>query len=197
MAPVRGGGGGGRGGGEGIPFSLPAPLPQTQTDPQATSAQYDNHFTHTFSAAYTSGEAGQISAVMTYAPTSGTGTFNSLKLAPTINQTGGANGITRGLYINPTLTSAADFRAIEITAGKIAITTGSNKAVGQATLSGGTVTVSNTLVTASSLIFISDAGGTITNLGFLSVGTITAGTSFVINSSNVLDASTVNWMIIN
>jgi hypothetical protein len=37
-----------------------------------------------------------------------------LNLTPTINQTGGANGITRGLYINPTLTAAADFRGIEV-----------------------------------------------------------------------------------
>jgi len=54
-----------------------------------------------------------------YAPTSvsGTPSFNALKLTPTINQTGGANGVTRGLYINPTLTAAADWRAIEVTAG--------------------------------------------------------------------------------
>jgi hypothetical protein len=55
----------------------------------------------------------------TYAPTSvsGTPSFNALKLTPTINQTGGANGITRGLYINPTLTAVADFRAIEVASG--------------------------------------------------------------------------------
>jgi hypothetical protein len=55
----------------------------------------------------------------TYAPTSASGTpsFNALKLNFTINQTGGANGITRALYIQPTLTAAADFRAIEIANG--------------------------------------------------------------------------------
>jgi len=55
----------------------------------------------------------------TYAPTSTSGTpsFNALKLNFTINQTGGANGITRGLYIQPTLTSATDFRAIETSLG--------------------------------------------------------------------------------
>jgi hypothetical protein len=52
-----------------------------------------------------------------FAPTSGTATFGYLALEGTINQTGGANGVTRGLYINPTLTAAADFRAIEVTAG--------------------------------------------------------------------------------
>ena len=54
-----------------------------------------------------------------FAPTSGTGTYSQLYLTPTINQTGGANGITRGLHIVPTLTAAADFRAIETTAGHV------------------------------------------------------------------------------
>ncbi len=53
------------------------------------------------------------------APTSGTGVFNLLDIVSTINQTGGANGITRGLYINPTLTSAFDFRAIETARGNV------------------------------------------------------------------------------
>jgi len=43
--------------------------------------------------------------------------YNSFVSNPTINQTNGANGITRGLYINPTLTSAADWRAIEVANG--------------------------------------------------------------------------------
>jgi hypothetical protein len=53
------------------------------------------------------------------APTSGTGVFNLFEILSTINQTGGANGITRGLFINPTITAAADFRAIETTNGKV------------------------------------------------------------------------------
>jgi hypothetical protein len=72
---------------------------------------------------YTSGEGGvmmlgsTLGFNRTFSPTSGTGVFNILRVSSTINQTGGANGITRGLYINPTLTAAADFRAIEVTAG--------------------------------------------------------------------------------
>jgi len=84
-----------------------------------------------------------------------------------------------------------------LTAGnKIKIATGSNASVGTATLVGGTVTVNTTAVTASSKVFLSieTFGGT---SGMLEVGTITAGTSFVINSSNVLDTSDVNWWIIN
>jgi len=52
-------------------------------------------------------------------PTSGTATYADIIINSQINQTGGANGITRGLYVNPTLTAAADFRAIETTNGKV------------------------------------------------------------------------------
>jgi hypothetical protein len=58
-----------------------------------------------------------ISAIGTFNPTSGTATFAGLSFTATINQTGTATGITRGLYINPTLTAAADFRAIEVASG--------------------------------------------------------------------------------
>jgi hypothetical protein len=54
-----------------------------------------------------------------FVPPSSNGTFVGLSIENTINQTGGANGITRGLYINPTLTAASDFRAIETTNGKV------------------------------------------------------------------------------
>ena len=50
-----------------------------------------------------------------FVPTSGTATMNGILLNLPINQSGGANGITRGIRIVPTLTSAWDFRAIEWT----------------------------------------------------------------------------------
>jgi hypothetical protein len=69
-----------------------------------------------------------------------------------------------------------------------------NQPSGTAVLVAGTVTVAHTEVTASSRIAIwrQVAGGT---LGHLSVGVITAGTSFVINSSDVADTSTVGYLI--
>ncbi len=75
-----------------------------------------------------SGSASTLAVVSSFNPISGTGVFNSANLNPTINQTGGANGITRGLYINPTLTAAADFRAIEISnnSGKAIYQTGAS-----------------------------------------------------------------------
>jgi hypothetical protein len=62
---------------------------------------------------YTSGTGEFTTITANFLTTSGTGTLASLVLRNTINQTGGANGITRGLYIQPTLTSAADWRSIE------------------------------------------------------------------------------------
>lgn len=85
---------------------------------------------------------------------------------------------------------------LQMLGNKIKIPTGTNSSAGQATLVGGTVTVSTTAVTASSLIFLTN-GGVSGTQGFLSVGTITAGTSFVINSSSGTDTSTINWIIIN
>lgn len=76
----------------------------------------------------------------------------------------------------------------------IFVKVGTNQTFGTSTLSGGTVTVSNTLIRADSLVQLTTcvAGGT---LGSLSVGTRVAGTSFVINSTNVLDTSTVCYEI--
>ena len=63
----------------------------------------------------TSGTGTQImaSVVGNYSPTSGTGLFTAFEVVPTINQTGGASGITRGLNVNPTLTASANWRSIE------------------------------------------------------------------------------------
>jgi hypothetical protein len=69
---------------------------------------------------------------------------------------------------------------------------------GVATLASGTVTITTSAVKTGSIIMVvhNTASGT---QGILSVpsGFITTGTSFVINSSNNSDNSTVNWWIIN
>ncbi len=64
---------------------------------------------------HTSGDWTTQQIIGNFTPTSGTGTFEQLTLTTTINQTGGANGISRGIWINPTLTAAADYRGLEIT----------------------------------------------------------------------------------
>lgn len=66
---------------------------------------------------------------------------------------------------------------------------------GTATLVAGTVTISTAAVETGSFILHArkTAGGT---LGNLSLGTVVAGTSFVINSSSGSDTSTINWAIL-
>lgn len=78
---------------------------------------------------------------------------------------------------------------------KLSIKGGTNATIGQATLVAGTVTVANTSVTANSLIWLTvkTIGGTAGNHSY----TITAGTSFTINSSLTTDTSIINWLIID
>lgn len=66
--------------------------------------------------------------------------------------------------------------------------------IGSATLVGGTITISTASVTAASLIIIwrQSVGATGANaLGMLAVGTITPGTSFVINANTTANATTL------
>jgi hypothetical protein len=83
---------------------------------------------------------------------------------------------------------------IQTDAGLICLTTGGAPRMGVATLVAGTVTVSNTSVTANTQIFCSrsTSGGA---LGHLST-TQTASTSFTITSSSATDTSTINWLLI-
>lgn len=80
------------------------------------------------------------------------------------------------------------------TAGKgLQVKEGSNAKQGTATLSAGTVIVSNTSVTASSRIFLTAQDNNST--GALRVSARTAGTSFTITSSNAGDSGVVAYEI--
>lgn len=85
-----------------------------------------------------------------------------------------------------------------VTAGKgLKIKEGSNAKMGVATLSGGTVVVSNTSITASTRIFLTvQSLGTVAVPMAVSVTARTASTSFTITSADVTDTSTVAWMLI-
>lgn len=83
--------------------------------------------------------------------------------------------------------------------GKVVLPTGGTApVVGQATLVAGTVTVSTTAVTASSIIQVNHSGaGVLANYGHVYPNTIVAGTSFKITSTNASDTDVINWRIIN
>lgn len=80
--------------------------------------------------------------------------------------------------------------------GDLIIDEGTNRIMGTATLSSGTVTVNTTKVTANSRIFLTINGGTLTNVGTPYVSARSPGTSFTITSTNSSDASDVAWLII-
>lgn len=92
-----------------------------------------------------------------------------------------------------TITKAGQL-TLETAGAGLSIKTGSNCKMGTSTLVGGTVTVSTTAVTASSLIFLSNQNGAGVT-GSLSLGTVTAGTSFVINSTSAADTALIAWLI--
>lgn len=62
----------------------------------------------------TSGTRNFVNNTENFSPTSGTAVHNQLSFTGTINQTGGASGIVRGINLAHTMTAAADYRAIEI-----------------------------------------------------------------------------------
>ncbi|MEK9725093.1 MAG: hypothetical protein VW405_16645, partial [Rhodospirillaceae bacterium] len=139
----------------------------------------------------------------------------SLRAAAVANTGGGNITNACGLYVSAqtaggtnyaiyTAGTADSFFGGDVSigvAGKgLKIKEGSNARMGRATLVGGTVTVNNTSVTASTRIFLTRAVGGGTR-GMLEVGTVTAATSFVINSVDstgtpVADTSQVDWILV-
>lgn len=146
--------------------------------------------------------------------TGGTGAVN-------IGNSTGNTAVTGSLTASTTLT--ATLGAITATNGNLVLGTAGNKIVsssvastttagansfGTVTLVNGTATISTTAVTASSIIMLTRMSPGATGaaaLGILSVGTITASTSFVINALTTADStavattdvSSIGWMIIN
>lgn len=122
-----------------------------------------------------------------------------------------SGSLTAGTTVTATLgaITATNGNLVLGTAGnKLSIATGANASVGTATLTGGTVTVNTTAVTASSVIQLTrqSIGATgAAALGHLTVGTVVAGTSFVINAVQAADAtalqasdvSVIGYQIIN
>lgn len=83
--------------------------------------------------------------------------------------------------------------------GGLYVKEGTNATAGVATLSGGTIVVSTTKVTANSRIHLTVNGaGVLANLGTIyeDSSVRSAGVSFTISSSNILSNATVAWVII-
>ncbi len=114
---------------------------------------------------WTSGNGGQLTVGGSYSPTSGSGVFNNLQLGTTVNQFYGSDssGITRGVFINPTLTSAYDFRMLEV----------------------GTSTTGGTVWNRSTSTTLTNSYGALFNTYTLSVATSVVTSTVVTNAYNV------------
>lgn len=86
---------------------------------------------------------------------------------------------------------------LDLQSGTLKIATGENTVVGTAKLVSGCVLVSNTSVTANSLIFLTTQIKGTVQPGVLYVGNISASSSFEVSSSLITDTSTVAYMIVN
>lgn len=118
-----------------------------------------------------------------FAPTSGTATNTSFYVDGTINQTGGANGITRGIRVNQTLTAAADYRGLEITssashyalyttAGRVRFDLGSD-ATGDLFARGSSGYLERIAAGTSGYALISNGAGAVPTWQAISSGTVT------------------------
>lgn len=85
---------------------------------------------------------------------------------------------------------------VSLLGSSLAVASGTNGCMGQATLSSGVATVSTTCAPSTSIgIFLTDAQTSLTNVGSVTIATVTGGSSFVIQSTNILDSSKVNWWV--
>lgn len=104
--------------------------------------------------------------------------------------------LTEKLRLNATAVLVSNVPVQIGTAGQgLQVKAGSNCTNGTAVLSAGTVTVSNTAVTANTNIMLTGQidGGTV---GSQRISGRSAGTSFTITSSSALDTSTVGWFFV-
>lgn len=118
--------------------------------------------------AWISGAGSIFNVASGFTVATGTGTWAGILINSVINQTSTASGISRGLYVSPTLTTAVDFRAIESTGGKwIQATTytapvpGKTVGAGYTTLAG-TFTDNSTPLSTTVGLAVNNATGIIT-----------------------------------
>jgi hypothetical protein len=113
------------------------------------------------------------------------------------NLTSAGTVAQRLMYLNGlgTLNLLTGNLALNTAGTGIQVKEGSNARSGTVALVGGVVTVSNTSVSANTRIQLTSQadGGT---PGFLRVSARTAGTNFIITSSNALDTSTVAYFLV-
>lgn len=115
----------------------------------------------------TSGAVNPVNVIGTFSPTSGSAQYSLETISPTINQTGGSTGITRGLYVTLVPTSVSSltatgypYRAIEVSTGAIIFSTATTF-VSSGTMNIAGPLLANSLAGSSGQVLTSGGSGTV------------------------------------
>lgn len=166
----------------------------------AANASYASMIIGTQSATIAGTGTHALFANMVINPITVTAGAGALTASASLYINGGATGAVTNysLWVAGTASVRLDGSLILASIGsKLLVKQGTNASSGVATLVAGTVTVSNTLVTANTGIIVYYITlGTITIPSSIGATTKVAGTSFTIKSSSVTDTSTVGWLFV-
>ncbi len=141
----------------------------------------------------------QIAGTANQITSTASGSTVTLALPSAISASGSITAATTLTATSGNITATNGNLVLNSVGNKLLINAGTNCSVGTFTL-GGTVTtaVSNTDVTASSLIYLQTLTlGTVSAASTLAVTTISAGSGFTVKPSQATDTSTVAFLIIN
>jgi hypothetical protein len=144
----------------------------------------------------TTGTKEGVSIAGNFQPTSGTGQYITLVVDPFISQTGGSSGTTRGVYINPDLNSATDWRSLEIanTSGRAIYQTGA----GATNSLAGVTTLTNTLnigggVSTSELRFLEASGNGTNYTALKAPNALTGNLVYTLPSTAPTNGQVLTW----
>lgn len=127
-------------------------------------------------------------------------TMTGALTAPTVQgsaSSGGNLALKSTSHATKGLITADSDVAITAAGKGLRVKEGSNARMGTATLAAGTVTVSNTSVTANTRVFLTvQSLGTVTAAKAVAVTARTAGTSFTVTSADATDTSVLAWLLL-
>jgi hypothetical protein len=196
-----GAGGGGANGGAGAAgtIKLTYPINQAQLLSESISANAGtDSFGNVYPAGYTSFGAPSTTPAITFESLGAANPTFQIDQAGT-HSWGAGGGSATDVTVGRQAAGILQIVGADLdfaTAGQgLRIKAGSNCRMGTATLSGGTVTVNNTTVTANTKFFFTpQTGGP--NTGVVYRGAQVNGVSFTITSSNAADGNQIGWLLI-
>lgn len=188
-------------GADGYTWFYLGPLAVFQTAlPLGTTLPVANGGTGSATAAFSGANITELSATQLTTGTMPDARFPAtLPVASGVNLTGVAKTSTANALTGDQTVSSGDL--VAATAGRgLRVKEGANARMGTATLTAGSVTISNTSINANTRVQLTRAAAAGIR-GFLTVGIVTAGASFVVRAEDsagslVADTSSVNWLLI-